>query len=554
MAAALSLLFLQAVSFHAGGQVINPTVEVTKRFEASVKGIHKSRLPLSFPDSSSAGGPDFSYSVLERKFGVTPDFTPDRYGAVNLPSPARKPVFALDVAGGYPWASYAALDVNIPSGDKVALSIRGGHYGYYGYLDVLSFETGRSSATELSYRSLMMRNDAGVDGSYSWKSGRLDFGAGYYGMMADNTYSAIDKALNSFSGYLGAASCNDGDDYFYYRAMADYGYSQDRFGGNAYEVLKENHFALSASLGPVFRRSHSVTADIDMELAGYGGYREMMLFSVDFTPKYSYSAGRWNLDAGVKFSWITADDASGAIRTSPSGKKNWIFPSVDVRFMAVRDYLWLELSAGGGNAMNVYSDLVKKYPFYDISRNPLSLQYFTSTPYDLAFSVLGSVGSFFSYDLKAGYGRIEGMPAFEMSLTPYMTYSASADYFNACASLSFKSKPVRAGADISYYRYFNADFQRNQLMPPAVTGKGYVEYNWRSRLFVTASALFSGKWGGVPYEIPGWVDLALEVEYRFNDRFSVFAAGNNLLDQTIQYQPLQALPGINFLVGITLNL
>ena len=67
-------------------------------------------------------------------------------------------------------------------------------------------------------------------------------------------------------------------------------------------------------------------------------------------------------------------------------------------------------------------------------------------------------------------------------------------------------------------------------------------------------AVFSGKWGTAPYVIPAWVDLRAEVEYRFNEKFSVFVSGGNLLNDTIQYQPLQAVSGINFMAGIGLKL
>lgn len=555
IAAAFVAASVLSLSVAANGQSINPTVEVTRRFEASLAEIHKSPLPQSVQDTSVSEAGDFSYSVFDRKFGGDYKFTPHRYGAVNIPASERRPVLSFDIGGGYPWASYAALDIAAVTGPVFGLSVFGGHYGYYGGLDMLSFENGLSERTGWRYdKALLMQNEAGIAGDYSWDTGRLYFGAGYCGFSARN--HAVDRWFDSFYGRIKAVCDNDGTDYFYYKADAGYSYSSDSFGDGSRYGLQEHSLSVDISLGPVFRRDHAVIADISMDLADYGGFRDMMTFSMDFVPKYRYSAGRWTVSAGARLSWIAANDADGAIRTSPSGRKRWIFPAADVRFTAVRNYLWLELSAGGGNVMNRYSGVIREYRFFDISRNALSLQYFSSNPYDVSFSLLGSVKSSFSYDLSVAWGRMEGMPAFRMSSSDaaHLSYSMSADYLSARADLSFRTKSFEAGARVEYNDYFNISRQPNELVPAAFSGGGFLRYAWRSRLFVSVSAEFSGKWGNAPYVIPGWVDLGADVEYRFSEKLSVFLAGRNLLNETIQFQPLHAMPGINFVAGISVKL
>ena len=54
--------------------------------------------------------------------------------------------------------------------------------------------------------------------------------------------------------------------------------------------------------------------------------------------------------------------------------------------------------------------------------------------------------------------------------------------------------------------------------------------------------------------IPGYADLGVSVEYKFNRKASVWVYGGNLLDMTIRRSPLYCESGIYFTAGITLSL
>ena len=54
--------------------------------------------------------------------------------------------------------------------------------------------------------------------------------------------------------------------------------------------------------------------------------------------------------------------------------------------------------------------------------------------------------------------------------------------------------------------------------------------------------------------IPGYADLGVCLEYAPSHILSVWARGGNLLNMTIQHSPAYAERGVNFTVGVCLNL
>ncbi len=69
----------------------------------------------------------------------------------------------------------------------------------------------------------------------------------------------------------------------------------------------------------------------------------------------------------------------------------------------------------------------------------------------------------------------------------------------------------------------------------------------------TAPATYKLTAGG-KCRLPGWFDLGISAEYRFNNVFSFWLYGSNLLGYTIQTAPLHAASGPAITAGITINL
>jgi hypothetical protein len=188
----------------------------------------------------------------------------------------------------------------------------------------------------------------------------------------------------------------------------------------------------------------------------------------------------------------------------------------------------------------------------------------------------GRIGSVFSYNLRTGYvnyasdvldaviiaaGPVSSeryfLPGF--AYTPYQKYFASADW-------RLISERIRFDGEVQYAHVWGLNSQAGLFAPASVTGDVSFEYNWKRRIFAGVDCGFStGRHGSVWVKIPGgpgkevavipgYVDLGVNFEYVVSSSFSVWARGGNLLNMTIQRNPLYAEKGLSLTAGICLNL
>ena len=119
----------------------------------------------------------------------------------------------------------------------------------------------------------------------------------------------------------------------------------------------------------------------------------------------------------------------------------------------------------------------------------------------------------------------------------------------------------------AYYASRSDETDKGLLFPAALTGDVAFAYDWKERVFVGLDCSFSSARKGIAYysmnqflkkpvdaRVPGYADLGLEFEYVVNRKLSAWARGGNLLNMTIQRNPIYAEKGINFTVGVCLNL
>ena len=95
------------------------------------------------------------------------------------------------------------------------------------------------------------------------------------------------------------------------------------------------------------------------------------------------------------------------------------------------------------------------------------------------------------------------------------------------------------------------------------SGTADVVYNWNRRVFAGVSAQWATAREGKDFyvafgnkfdcHVPGWVDLGVTAEFRANNRFSLWAEGRNLLNQTVMRNFMVAEKGPYFTAGICLN-
>jgi hypothetical protein len=103
-----------------------------------------------------------------------------------------------------------------------------------------------------------------------------------------------------------------------------------------------------------------------------------------------------------------------------------------------------------------------------------------------------------------------------------------------------------------YDHYF--DLSSDQVLTPAAFhGNAAVEYSWRDRIIAGVDCNFATASKG-SCVIPGYADLGVYAEYATARNLSFWLRAGNLLNMTIQRNPLYAEKGVNCTVGICLNL
>jgi hypothetical protein len=152
-------------------------------------------------------------------------------------------------------------------------------------------------------------------------------------------------------------------------------------------------------------------------------------------------------------------------------------------------------------------------------------------------------------------GSVQYIP--KIGYTPYQKYFATLDW-------RLNNESFRFDGGVTYTYAWGVNDVLALFAPAALTGDVSFEYNWSRRIYAGIDCQFStarhGLVADVPRaelfdaKIPGYADLGVYFEYSCNRVLSVWARGGNLLNMTIQRNPLFAEKGASATVGICLNL
>ena len=178
----------------------------------------------------------------------------------------------------------------------------------------------------------------------------------------------------------------------------------------------------------------------------------------------------------------------------------------------------------------------------------------------------------FYADLSVGYDITENraeIADFEMSPTQTYVYApilfADGTHFYANANLRYNYRnKVMAGLDATYHKW-STDFEANM---PGVNTTNWDKIVWRpeieldcnimvkpiEQLTIGADFLFESYAKKTNrYERPNTVNLGATISYTFPFRLTLYAKGDNLLNQKYDQYVMYRTPGINFLAGAAIT-
>lgn len=577
-----------AASYSLGAQDLDPTVVVRRTYEGKLMEVHKPQLDMQVPDSVTRFDLDFDYSVFDKPYMGAYEFNP--YVLTMQPASAvqNPKQLYLRAGAGYTLHPEFQLVWATPFKEAFRMNVYGVHRSYVGSYRTFMpeipadgpavIDRWMQSGGDRGYsRGYDLMTNAGVDGSYDWKSGVADLDVAYYGIATKDYiktrhYDALDIRA-------GVASKSLEDAYFKYDVDVRYRYGADlmEYAGSDMR-LDEHVFGVDAVLGQVMHKeegTHKVLFDVGMDLAAYGHpVYSTVAGEFHVVPHYVFHYNRRLLaDVGVRLAKVMRSDSPEGIF---SAREQIVYPDVTLTFDAVPQYLRIYTHIGGGNRMNTYSSILEKNHHFDLEfgRGLWPLMDFTVERVSAILGFKGRAGKF-TYDLHGGYVNyanalldavVIGLP-FGQESERYLPGMGYAPYQKAFAAFDWewKSESLRFDGNLGYTHVFGFKNPDGLFAPAAFTGDVAFEYNWSRRIYAGVDCLFSTARKGSVVNllqdasvheavIPGYADLGVYFEYAPTNILSFWARGGNLLNMTVQRNPLYAERGINFTVGVCLNL
>lgn len=577
-----------AASYSLSAQDLDPTVVVRRTYEGKLMEVHKPQLDMQVPDSVTRFDLDFDYSVFDKPYMGAYEFNP--YVLTMQPASAVQNPKQLYLRAGAGYTLHPVFDLvwTTPFKDAFRMDVYATHRSYVGGYRVFKPELPADgpavidrwlqSGGDHAYRQgYDLETRAGVDGSYDWKSGVVDFDVAYFGIASKDYiktrhYDALDIKA-------GVASKSLEDSYFKYDVDVRYRYGADLMNYTGTDMrLGEHVFGVEAVLGQVMHKeegTHKVLFDFGMDLAAYDH------------PVYSTVAGEFHIvphyvfqyekrllaDVGIRLAKVMRSDSPEGIF---SAKEQIVYPDVTVSFDAVPQYLRLYTHIGGGNKMNTYSSILEKNHHFDLEfgRGFWPLMDFDVERVSAVLGLKGRLGKF-TYDIYGGYANyanalldavVIGQP-FAQDSAEYLPGMGYAPYQKAFAGFdwNWKTESVRFDGTLEYAYAFAMKDSVGLFAPAAFTGDVAFEYNWSRRIYAGVDCMFSTARKGSVVDmlqgdsvhdavIPGYADLGIYFEYATSSWLSLWVRGGNLLNMTVQRNPVYAERGINFTVGVCLNL
>ena len=543
----------------AAAQNLDPTVEVSREYEGKLVEVHKPAFTMAVPDSVTRFALDFDYSVFENPYKGSYEFNPYLLTLKPSVSGSGESRFYLKAGAGYQLHPTFDLVWSPKLGKQrnLNLDVYALHRSFVGnYLTIAPefSEDGTAVMTRLPKKDdgthkwfgYDLMSKAGASARIDYEKLALDFGAGYYGLLQKDR--AWQRGYNAVDADFGISTKPETVESLTFDLDVDYRYGQDRVGSSE---LTENVLGLELLMGPLRAKKQRLAFRFGGDFAFYSGAMSATAGEIHFVPRYVFKKNRLDISAGIKVSKLLAKDQENGMYGS---KEQYVYPDVRLSYILLPKSLKVYFKADGGNRLDTYSSLIEGNHHITHQLPQLKLDY-TVERVALTAGFDGRITDLFSYNIRGGYANYANMMAYGLVVaqTPsfFIDYVSSQKAF-AAMDWVFSHRDVRFDGTVAYDHYF--DWSSDQVLTPAAFhGNAAVEYSWRDRIIAGVDCNFAtaSKGGCV---IPGYADLGVYAEYATARNLSFWLRAGNLLNMTIQRNPLYAEKGVNCTVGICLNL
>ena len=556
-----SALLMFAVCESASAQELDPTVVVNRAYEGQLVEVNKPSFDMMVPDSVTRFDLDFDYTVFEKPYMGTYEFSP--YLLKMQPSSAAQKRRQLYLRAGAGYTLYPTFDLVWSPTFKGPFrmdvyALHRSYFGKYRNIDVTDdFLLDRTKGADGKYgywKGYDIYTRGGVDGSYDWDRAVFEFDASYLGIIANEDQRKT-RHFDGLEVMAEVSSKTDMDSTYVYDVCLGYTFGVDNlnFAGSR-QALNEHVFDLTGQVGRTLTRKHQLMFDFGFKLASCSALQPTSLLTqIYVTPNYVLKNSRWRLDAGVRFDLLVAREQLPDMYPT-SGQL--LYPDVKAWFDVIPEAMRLYAAIGGGNRLDTYVSSLKENHHFDPSYGrPLLDVAIERVSASAGFT--GRVSSIFSYDVHAGYvnyknARLDAVTSVGGKYLPGFDY-AGYQKFYAAMDLHLKTESVRFDGNLEYTLPWGVE-NRALIMPSPLKGNAAAEYNWRRRVFAGVDCEFALARKSDVYTVPAYADLGVYAEVAANGCMSFWIRGGNLMNMTIQRNLFYAEKGINITAGICLNL
>ena len=584
-----------------GAQNLNPTVEVTNDFQGKLMEVEKHGVQMAVPDSLLKFYWNFNYSVFDNPYKGAYEFSPYRIEMKPDATVRDNRRFYLRAGAGYTLHPEAQLVFTPAIKGKFGLSLYDDFKGYFGpYHNITVDRTNKDGLVApdgATYNGSELSNRVGTTLRYDAARAVVTLDAG---MDLLRTKEQTFDGNNMLGGSAALRVRSLGQSSFLYDVSLGWNGLRNQpiqeTSSSAQPLRFTEHDAgLDARFIYHLGGSHSLRFEPSWHHVIYAeNSGKAFADAVDLAPAYVFSEGGFSFQAGVRFSGIwrnTEHDASVPF-SIPEYKGRKFYPDVRLYYEAIPDKLALTAKVVGGQRFNTYGSYLRDNHHLSLISTLFYRNVFgdaTVNTFDAGLGISGRVRSVFQYGVEAGFARYFNAPLDNINTRDVNIYEPSTlvepsvadvvtlfiptigmmnyDLLYADVNGSVASDRVDASAHLHVQKSdLKPEMEKGQfaLSLPLFSGNADLVYNWNRRVFVGVSAEWAtgreGKDFYVSYDtrydchVPGWVDLGVTAEFKASNRFSFWAEGRNLLNQTVMRNFMIAEKGPYFTAGICLNL
>lgn len=524
---------------------INPVIEVERLYQADLMDVSKPLLNTTIPDSLRTYNTSIRYFIFDKPLSGLYEFTPLPGAVLSPETELRKQYGYVRLGLGYPLTPQGDLLLQTPLGKHTFIGANTRHRSFWGELPVNGSDVKQDRMVNTG--NIRLEHHSKLNVQYM----ETDFENRYHLFAMPND----SQMYYAGGGHLGLYSSDTTRSEWNYALDLGYRHAQNNLNLNAIENnIRENK----------------------LDIYALAGYNVNTAFSVNLEGKVRFISNRWTTD-GTSASQGTASllphivwsgerflvSAGGRISLlMESADKNtfMLMPWAKMHFHLVPDNLVVYAQIDGSQEVNSYQERIRENPWLINPTDTTALLPYTPLTAEAGFT--GTIGDRFTYKAYASYRFTRRQFYYQDAYDILSPYFACGRYglfyddetrYGIGGSLGYQNKAFEGYVSANWYKYTLENYSVPNYMP-TFEAKIHLRYNWRERIIAQIESQYRSMVSSfVEGDLPSYTNLNAQVEYIWTRHFSVFAYGNNLLNQNIWIYHYYQQPGRQIGAGLTIR-